>query len=92
LIFSIADKTPTLKDNFKESYGKSNLKFIEVDKIDAGTYQCIASSPGFPDAVNETKLNVKGKIDAGTYQCIASSPGFPVNETKLSVNSRPVDN
>ena len=92
MIFSIADKTPTLKDNFKESYGKSNLKFIEVDKIDAGTYQCIASSPGFPDAVNETKLNVKGKIDAGTYQCIASSPGFPVNETKLSVNSRPVDN
>jgi hypothetical protein len=40
-----------------------------------------------PDAVNETKLNVKGKIDAGMYQCIASSPGFPdtVNETKFNV-------
>ncbi|CAC5400663.1 unnamed protein product [Mytilus coruscus] len=53
------DGNPTLDDNFKEIYGRSNLKFIEVGKIDAGTYKCVASSPGFPDAVAETKLNVR---------------------------------
>ncbi|XP_071140240.1 protogenin-like isoform X1 [Mytilus edulis] len=53
------DGNPTLDDNFKEINGRSNLKFIKVGKIDAGTYKCVASSPGFPDAVAETKLNVK---------------------------------
>ncbi|XP_052084302.1 protogenin-like isoform X2 [Mytilus californianus] len=53
------DGNQTSDDIFNTIYDKSNIKFIEVDKIDAGTYQCVASSPGFPDAVAETKLNVK---------------------------------
>ncbi|XP_063437436.1 protogenin-like isoform X2 [Mytilus trossulus] len=53
------DGNQTSDDNFNKNYDGSNLKFIEVNMTDAGTYQCVASSPGFPDAVAETQLNVK---------------------------------
>ncbi|XP_076080022.1 protogenin-like [Mytilus galloprovincialis] len=84
------DGNPTLDDNFKEINGRSNLKFIKVGKIDAGTYKCVASSPGFPDAVAETKLNVKGKYFSGSSNFQENAPKPPGNVTVTSVTSTEV--
>ncbi|CAG2225792.1 unnamed protein product [Mytilus edulis] len=53
------DGNQTSDDNFNTMFDRSNIKLIKVDKNDAGTYQCVASSPGFPDAVAETELNIQ---------------------------------
>lgn len=39
------------------------MRFIKVDeRVDAGNYSCVASSPGFPDVKAVTHLNVQGMI------------------------------
>lgn len=59
------DGNETSDNKFKEENEASNLNFIEVSMTDTGTYICVASSPGFPNAVAETKLNVRGTYFSG---------------------------
>lgn len=59
-VIPFIDGNQTSDDNFNTLFDRSNIKLIKVDKNDAGTYQCVASSPGFPDAVAETELNIQG--------------------------------
>lgn len=76
-VIVFTDGNQTSDDNFNKNYDGSNLKFIEVNMTDAGTYQCVASSPGFPDAVAETQLNVKGKHFTGILNFVTIYSGKP---------------
>ncbi|KAI8486581.1 hypothetical protein Bbelb_358160 [Branchiostoma belcheri] len=44
-----------------EEYFKNPLAFSKVEYTAEGAYECVASSPHFPEAIKETYIDVKGK-------------------------------
>ncbi|XP_078668150.1 uncharacterized protein LOC144909796 isoform X1 [Branchiostoma floridae x Branchiostoma belcheri] len=76
-----------------EEYFKNPLAFSKVEYTAEGAYECVASSPHFPEAIKETYIDVKGKpeVDLEGPQTVRAREGSTVSLTCRVTADPPTD-